>query len=79
MPYYIYHITGDPAGLVKNLDYQEEFDNFQDAKKAARARRAELGPDTEITVKVIFAANKLQAEELLMEKREKPILREWEK
>jgi hypothetical protein len=31
------------------------------------------------TVKVIFAASELEAEELLMEKREAPILREWEK
>ena len=30
-------------------------------------------------IKVMFADNQLQAEEQLMEKRDKPILREWEK
>jgi len=28
---------------------------------------------------VVFAESELQAEEMLMEKREQPILREWEK
>lgn len=79
MPYYIYHITGDPTGLVKNLEYQTEFDSFQEAKKFARERRAELGTGTDVTVKVMFAPNKLDAEEKLMEKREKPIVMEWEK
>jgi len=79
MPYFVYHITSDPTGLVKNLDYQTEFDSFQEAKKFARARRAELGRDTDITVKIMFAGSRLEAEERLMEKREKPIVMEWEK
>ncbi len=79
MPYYVYDISGDPTGIVKHLDYQTEFDGFQDAKKFARARRAELGEGSEVIVKVIFAGSKLEAEERLMEKREKPIVMEWEK
>lgn len=79
MPYYVYDITQDPTGITRNLDYQTEFDSFQEAKKWARNRRAELGKDSDITVKVMFAPNKLEAEERLMEKREKPIVMEWEK
>lgn len=79
MPYYIYDITQDTTGIAKNLEYQTEFDSFQEAKKWARERRAELGRETDIMVKVMFAPNKLEAEERLMEKREKPIVKEWEK
>ena len=35
--------------------------------------------DEKVQIKVIFADNSLQAEELLMEKRDQPIMREWEK
>lgn len=79
MPYFVYDITGDPTGLVKNLTLQEQFDGFQEAKKFARARRAELGAGSPVTVKVIFAGTQLEAEERLQEKREKPIVMEWEK
>ncbi|WJW76105.1 hypothetical protein QVG61_03155 [Thiohalobacter sp. IOR34] len=79
MPYYVFHITGDPTGLVKNLDFQQSFESYKEARNFARGQRAELGRDTEIIVKVVFAASRLAAEELLMEKREKPILMEWEK
>jgi hypothetical protein len=41
--------------------------------------RAELAEDSQITYKVVFAASELEAEEMMMEKREAPILREWEK
>ncbi|HSH28534.1 MAG TPA: hypothetical protein VK971_01405 [Thiohalobacter sp.] len=79
MPYYIYDITQDPTGIARNLEYQAEFDSFQEAKKFARNRRAELGRDTDTMVKVMFAPNQLEAEERLLEKREKPIVMEWEK
>lgn len=79
MPYYIYDISQDTTGITRNLEYQTEFDSFQEAKKFARNRRAELGRDTDIMVKVMFAPNQLEAEERLMEKREKPIVMEWEK
>ena len=79
MPYFVYHITVPPGSDDKQLDYQTEFASFREAKQFARQRRAELGPDTDITVKVIFAANRIEAEGLLREKREKPIVMEWEK
>lgn len=78
MPYYVYKIT-QPTPVVKNLDFQKEFDSFKDAKKFAREMRAELPLNGGITVKMIHAANQLQAEELLLEKREETVVMEWEK
>ena len=79
MPYYVYNITAGPTELLKNLELQEQFDNYKEARNFARSRRAELGAETETLVKLVFAASPLEAEERLMEHREKPILMEWEK
>ena len=79
MPYFIYKITPGPTAMIKNLELQTQYEVFNDAKKHARDMRAELGADTDIIVKVIFAATPLEAEEKLQEHREAPILREWEK
>jgi hypothetical protein len=79
MPYFIYKITPGQTAMIRHLELQTQFENFNEAKNAARAMRAELGTDTNITVKVIFAATPLEAEEKLQEHREAPILREWEK
>lgn len=79
MPYFIYKITPGPTAMIKQLELQTQFDSFNEAKNAARAMRAELGADSPVTVKVIFAATPLEAEEKLQEHREAPILREWEK
>jgi len=78
MPYYVFKIT-QPTPVVKNLDFQKEFENFKEAKKFARDMRAELPLNGGITVKMIHAANQLQAEELLMEKRPDTVTLEWEK
>lgn len=78
MPYFVFKIT-QPTPIVKNLDFQQEFEAFKDAKKFARDMRAELPLDGGITVKMVHAANQLQAEELLLEKREETVVKEWEK
>jgi hypothetical protein len=79
MPYYIYKITPGPTELTKSLEKLEQYDSFREAKHSARAMRAEAGEKDSFTIKVMFADNELDAEEKLMEKREQPILREWEK
>ena len=79
MPYFIYKITPGPTTMIRQLELQTQFEVFNDAKNHARTLRAELGADSPITVKVIFAATPLEAEEKLQEHREAPILREWEK
>ena len=80
MPYFIYKIFD--RGGEKELEYVEEYEAFVDAKKRARAMRAEAPPPVAgvgYTVKIMFAGARGEAEAQLAEKREAPILREWEK
>ena len=80
MPYYIYKIIPGPTDLTKSLEKLEQHETFKEAKQRARAMRAESGDTGDnSTIKIMFADNELDAEEKLMEKREQPILREWEK
>ena len=74
MPYFVYRIIPGPTQLTKELEYQEVFDKFKDAKVFAREQRVEQAEGDPATVKVIFADNQLHAEELLMEKREPRML-----
>lgn len=79
MPYYIYRITPGPTNLTKSLEKLEQHDSFKEAKQRARALRADMDAADGAIIKVMFADTELSAEEQLMEKREQPILREWEK
>jgi len=79
MPYYVYRITAPVGDLVKHLDLLETFDKFRDAKLYAKQARSEQPAGDMAQVKVMFADNQLQAEEQLQEKRDKPIVMEWEK
>jgi methionine synthase II (cobalamin-independent) len=79
MPYYLYKIIPGPTDLLKTLEKIEEHDSFKEAKQRARSLRAEMTASENYSIKVMFADSELQAEEQLMEKREQPILREWEK
>ncbi len=78
MPYYVYKIT-QPTPIVKNLEFQKEFDEFKDAKQFSRKLRAELPLNGGISVKMMHAVNQLQAEEILLEKRPDTVTMEWEK
>ena len=79
MPYYIYKIIPGPTDLLKTLEKIEQYDSFKEAKQRARSLRAAMADTDSYTIKVMFAGSELEAEEQLMEKREQPILREWEK
>lgn len=79
MPYYVYQIENAQMALLKQLNLIDQFDSFKEAKNFARQLREELGEDTNLVVKVMFADNQLQAEEQLLEKRDKPIVMEHEK
>ena len=67
MPYYIYRVT--PLGPVRQLAKISQFEVFKEASNEAKRlrRETELGPGE--AIKTIFAANELQAEELLNEPR----------
>ena len=79
MPYYIYKITPGPTDLLKTMEKLDQYDNYKEARNRARSMRAEMSEGDNYIIKVMFAASELEAEEQLMEKREQPILREWEK
>lgn len=79
MPYYIYKITAGPTALVKTLEKLEQHESFKEAKARARSMRSVIQEGDNYQIKVMFAGSELEAEEKLMEKREAPILREWEK
>ena len=78
MPYFVYKITDGATDLIKNLEKLNEYEAYKEAKLDCREARKGI-TDAGVQIKVIFADNALHAEELLMVKREAPILQEWEK
>ena len=67
MPYYIY--------LIKHftqLDKLAEFASYQEASAQAKALRATQTADAPGKIKVMFADNELQAEDLLCQVRTAP-------
>jgi hypothetical protein len=70
-----------PTNIIKNLDLMDKFEKYKDAKHYVKKKRVELNitAESDEELKMILAENELEAEEKLLEKREKPILREWEK
>lgn len=78
MPYYVFRIT-QPTPVIKNLALKDTFETYKEARALARDLRKAATPDDKAEYKLIFAASELEAEEQLQEKREKPILMEWEK
>jgi hypothetical protein len=68
MPYYLYRVTR--SGPIKTLDKLSEFAAFKEA--STEAKRLRKSPDLPATVliKVMFADNELQAEDLLNQVRE---------
>lgn len=79
MPYFIYRIKQGPTALIKDLELLSEYESFKEAKEFAKQVRLEQADGDTAQIKVMFADNQLHAEEQMMESREEPILREWEK
>ncbi|MCG6888416.1 MAG: hypothetical protein LJE92_02410 [Gammaproteobacteria bacterium] len=79
MPYYLFKISElDNHDLIKHLELLQVCDAFKSAQREARELRAEKPLDG-ITYKVMFAENQLAAEEILLKKRDKPVLMEYER
>jgi hypothetical protein len=77
--YFIFKITQGPGDIVTKLEKINHFTSFKEAKQNVRELRQQQAPDTSSIYKIMFAENELQAEELLMEKRDAPVVLEWEK
>lgn len=65
MPYYVYQVR--PFAQLTKL---AEHAAFRDASAMAKALRAELPPDADARIKVMFADDETQAEDLLCQVRE---------
>ncbi len=78
MPYYIFDIEQASNAIVRKLTLLAAYKDYREAKVEVRKLRASHAPKTR-EFKIIFAESELQAEELLQEKREEPVLMEGEK
>lgn len=67
MPYYIYKIFEFP---MKRLEKIERHDVYKIGSERTKLLRKELALSEQCNVKMVFAENELQAEELLMQVRE---------
>ena len=79
MPYFIYQIGHSAGAVVKNLSLVSSFEDYREAKSEIKNLRASANKMDTPEWKMVFAESELQAEELLQEKREAPVLMEWEK
>lgn len=64
MPYFVYKILP-----FKQLELLQQFDSYREARESARSARQAISPLDNHTVKLIFAENALQAEDLLTQER----------
>jgi hypothetical protein len=67
MPYYIYKIFEFPMKRVEKI---EQHDVYRQGADRSKLLRKELALTEQCNVKLIFAENELQAEDLLMQVRE---------
>ena len=66
MPYFVYKISSP----FKQLEKIGAFPNFKEASAFAKSVRADMSAADNYAVKVMFAENELQAEDLLNQVRE---------
>ena len=79
MPYYIYKITPGDTPTAKTLDLINEHDSFREAKQEVKALRIAQPAGTSHIYKIMFAGSQGEAEQRLLEAREEPVVKEWEK
>jgi len=79
MPYYIYRVTTTDTGTKKSAEHVSEFENFKLAKTEVRRLRTEEPLENNQSYKIMFADDTAVAEKLLLDYREEPIAKEWEK
>lgn len=79
MPYFVFHLEIGTNGVVRDADLLDQFNEYKQAKQFTREKRAELKVRDAAEVKIIFEENEDMAKQKLMQNRDAPILREWEK
>jgi hypothetical protein len=79
MPYYVFHLIKGTNGAVREAELKDGFTDYKDAKLYARNLRTELELKDVSDIKIMFADHEDMAEAKLIENRDAPILREWEK
>ncbi len=79
MPYFLYKILPSVSNLVKNIEHIGEYQIFKEAKQQAKTLRMKNETDPDVTYRIIFADNIIEAEERLHEKRPETVVKEWEK
>jgi tRNA U34 5-methylaminomethyl-2-thiouridine-forming methyltransferase MnmC len=67
MPYYIYKIFEFPMKRVEKIEQHEV---YKQGSERSKLLRRDLALSEQCNVKMVFAENELQAEELLMQVRE---------
>lgn len=67
MPYYIYKVFEFP---MKRLEKIEHHEVYKQGAERSKVLRKELALTEQCNVKMVFAENELQAEDLLMQVRE---------
>lgn len=65
--------------MIKKLEKIDRFESYKEAKNKVKALRNEQAAADAALYKIIFADSELDAEQKLQEKREAPIIMEWEK
>ncbi len=76
MPYFVFKYQNNKFRSVEHID---TFDVYKDARALLKDLRKKKSPDNPNAYKVVYAEDMLEAEMLILEKRNAPILREWEK
>jgi len=76
MPYFVFKYQNNKFRSVEHID---TFDVYKDARALLKDLRKNKSPDNPNAYKVVYAEDVLEAEMLILEKRDAPILREWEK
>ena len=79
MPYFIFHLEKGTNGVVRDAELLDQFEEYKQAKNFAREKRSELDVKDAGEVKIMFEDNQDLAKQKVMQNRDAPILREWEK
>jgi hypothetical protein len=79
MPYFVFHLIKGTNGAVREAELKDSFPEYKDAKLYARNLRSELKIKDVSNIKIMFADHEDMAEAKLVQNRDAPILREWEK